>query len=127
MAYKSELDDVLKEHGLTRDQLNTRCSSEVSIALSMKLERWEMLAHCIGLSEKDCAAIKEDNRSYEAQCHATLSRWRKQLGRKATYLMLAEGLEKLKRRDLVEELCILYSAAAASNTKVKSQGAHYQS
>lgn len=108
MAYSVKLDDVLKEHGLTRDQLDSPCSPEVSKALALKLDNWKLLASFVGLNERDCVVIEENNRDYETQSVALMSRWRKQLGNKATYLMLAKGLEKIKQLSLVGELCVLY-------------------
>ena len=112
-----KLDDELKEHGLTRDQLNTPCSTEVSRALAMKIDDWKLLVSFIGLSEQDIAAIQEGNRSYETQSLASLTRWRRQLGSKATYLMLAEGLEKIGRLDLVGELCVLCEGTLSTKPK----------
>ena len=106
---KVELCDVLTEHGLTRDELNIPCHAEACNSIAMKLDRWELLASTLGLVEEDCTAIREDyNTNYAVQRSVSLNTWRRQLGSRATYLMLAEGLEKIKRLDLVGELCVLY-------------------
>ena len=112
-----KLEDELKEHGLTRNQLKTRCSLEVSRALAMKIDDWKLLAPFIGLSEQDIAAIQDDNRSYETRSIASLTKWKRQFGSKATYLMLAEGLEKIGRLDLVGELCVLCEGTLSTKPK----------
>ena len=112
-----KLDDELKEHGLTRGQLNIPCSLEVSRALAMKIDDWKLLAPFIGLSEQDTAAIQEDNRSHKVQSLASLTTWWRKFGSKATYLMLAEGLEKIERLDLVRELCVLFEDSITSKSK----------
>ena len=74
----------------------------------MQLDKWELLAPFIGLSEGDCIAIKEENDSrYELRPLAMMKKWKKLNGSKATYLMLALGLEEIQRFDLVEDLCRL--------------------
>ncbi len=77
--------------------------------LAMKLERWELLLPHIGLDECDRIAIKNDYSSYEEQRIALLSKWKRLFGSRATYLKLAEGLEKIGHFDLVEKLCSLSS------------------
>ena len=110
-----ELCDVLTGHGLTRDELNIPCHAEACNSIAMKLDRWELLASFLGLAEEDCTAIREDyNTSYAVQRSVSLTRWRRQLGSKATYLMLAEGLEKIGRMDLIGKLCVLYKDTVAS-------------
>ena len=123
MACKVELDDVLKEYGLTRDQLNTRCFPDVSKALAVKLDEWELLAPFIELSEQDCASIKEDISDYEAQSLACLTLWQQKLGNRATYLMLAESLEKIERLDLVRELYAFYKDTFATSNADNTRGA----
>ena len=117
MAYRVVKLNELKEHGLTRNQLNTPCSPEVSRALAMKIDDWKLLVSFIGLSEQDIAAIQEGNRSYETQSLASLIRWRRQFGSKATYLMLAEGLEKIGCLDLAGELCVLCENTLSTKPK----------
>ena len=123
---KVELCDVLTEHGSTRDELNIPCPADACNLIASKLDRWELLASFLGLAEEDCTAIREDYKTnYGLQRSISLTRWRKQLGSKATYLMLAEGLEKIKRFDLVGELCVLYKDTAtqvAKDVPKKSKG-----
>ena len=114
---KVELSDVLTEHGLTRDELNIPCPAEACSSIAMNLDRWELLASFLGLAEEDCTAIREDYKTnYALQRSVSLNTWRRQLGSKATYLMLAEGLEKIKHMDLVGELCVLNKDTVASQT-----------
>ena len=119
MASRVELCDILTEHGLTGDELNIPCPAKTCNSIAMKLDRWELLASTLGLAEEDCTAIREDyNTNYAVQRSVSLNTWRRQLGSRATYLMLAEGLEKIKRLDLVGELCVLYkdNNVASQNT-----------
>ena len=118
MASRVELCDVLTEHGLTRNELNIPCPAKVCNSIAMKLDRWELLASSLGLAEEDCTAIREDhNTNYAVQRSESLNTWRRQFGSKATYLMLAEGLEKIKCLNLVGELCVFYKDTVASQDK----------
>ncbi len=94
------LDDVFKQYGLSKEELNTPSSTEDCAELAMKLDKWELLAQVIGLTQADCTAIKAN--SWISQ--ATLVKWRGKFGSTATYLKLAEGLKKIDNLDLVEEL-----------------------
>ena len=121
MASRVELCDILTEHGLIRNELNIPCPAEACNSIAMKLDRWELLGSFLGLTEEDHTAIREDYKgNYAIQRSVSLNTWRRQFGSKATYLMLAEGLEKIKRFNLVGELCVLYKDSIASNMTIGS-------
>ncbi len=107
------LDDVFEQYGLSKEELNTPCSNNDCTELAMKLDRWELLAQVIGLTQADCTAIKANSISYEQQRVAALFKWRGNFGSRATYLKLAEGLEKIGHLDLVDELCKIYKSESA--------------
>ena len=112
MASKVELCDVLTDNELTRDKLNIPCPAKACKSIAMKLDKWEPLA-CI--HDLDCTVIRENHKGdYASQRLMSLTKWKEQLGSKATYLMLAEGLENIGRLDLVEYLCVLYKDTIAS-------------
>ncbi len=58
----------------------------------MKLDKWELLAQLIGLTQADCTAIKANSTSYEQQRVAALVKWRGKFGSRATYLKLDRSL-----------------------------------
>ena len=65
-----------------------------------------MGAPSTGLSEQDITAIQQDYKGdYRAQCSAALAKWRHKFGLRATFLMLAQGLERTKDLEGVEKLC----------------------
>ena len=111
----STLSEVLKDHGLTENDLNKPCSHNVRRSIAMKLDNWEFLAHFLGLSEGDRADIK-DKKGYQLQCLECLERWHKNCGSKATYLELVKCLLEIKHRDLAEELCKLYKNDIATKS-----------
>ena len=119
MASRVELCDVLTEHKLTRDELNIPCPAEACNSIATRLDRWELLASFLGLTNQDCTAIRENHKGdYALQRSMSLTTWRERLGSRATYLELAKGLEKIGRLDLVGELCVLYVASQdAEDTK----------
>ncbi len=103
------LDDIFEQYGLSKEELNTPCSTDDCTELAMKLDKWELLAQVIGLTPADSTAIKFDSWiSYEQQRVAALVKWRGKFGSRATYLNLAEGLKEIDNLDLVEELCKIY-------------------
>ena len=98
--------DVLQRFSLTREQLDTPCTFENCSLLAEILVKWEPLAPGIGLSEQDITAIQQDHKGdYRAQCSAALAKWRHKFGLRATFLMLAQGLERTKDLEGVEKLC----------------------
>ncbi len=110
----NDLDDTLKYHELSREELDVPCSVDHCRELAMKIERWELLLPHIGLDECYRIAIKEDHSSsYEEQRITSLSKWKGLYGRTATYLKLAEGLKKIGRLDLIDELCKIYKSKPA--------------
>ena len=117
----SSLDDVLTRYRLTIDQLDIPCSKDACQSIAKKLSQWESLASYIGLSDdEDCTPIKKNYRDdFELQRVKCLTKWRKKLGNKATYLLLAEGLEKVDRLDLVGELCELFCKEQQKDTPTR--------
>ncbi len=100
------LDSILQSLGMTRDELAIPCPADYCNELARNLDRWELLANNIGLSQRECTVIKENHSgNYELQYSAMLNKWKTKYASKATYLMLALGLEKIQRLDLVEDLC----------------------
>ena len=105
IACKIDVDDILKGSGLTREQLNVPCPAAECDVFAAKVDRWELLAPYIGLSERDSIDIKEDSKTYQEQRLASFRKWRNKFGSKATYMSLIEALDKISRLDLVTELC----------------------
>ena len=102
------LQDTLEHYCVTREQLAVPCSEPLCNNFAAKVDRWELLAPNIGLSEGDIVEIKEDCKTYQEQRLGSLRKWRSKLGIKATVLSLAEALFEIKRSDLVGELCRVY-------------------
>ncbi len=111
----NDLDATLNYHELIREELDVPCSVDHCRELAMKIERWEPLLPHIGLGECDRIAIEKDYSSYEEQRIALLSKWKRLFGSRATYLKLAEGLEKIGHFNLVDELCKIYKSKPAEH------------
>ena len=116
------LSDVLTERGLARNKLDIQCPASVCSSIAMKLDNWQLLAPFLGVAEEDCSEIKEDNRNFAVQRSKLLTTWRRQYGHKATFLKLAEGLEKIKRLDLIEYLCELFMEEQVELPAIGSKG-----
>ena len=108
VALSVSLEGVLESFSLSRKQLNLPCSLLLCNTLAAKLDRWELLAPHIGLSQCDIIDITEDSSSYQDQRLSCFRKWRNRYGSKATVISLAEALSKIKRYDLVGDLCKLY-------------------
>ena len=102
------LEHTLSYYGLSKEQLSVPCSESLCNNCAAKLSRWELLAPHIGLNEGDIVEIREDCRTYQEQRLGSLRKWRSKFGNVATVLFLAEALFKIKRLDLVGELCRMY-------------------
>ena len=112
------LDTILTRWCLTRDDLVYKCSDEHMNELALKIDSWESLSYFIGLSKQDVENIKDE---YHGKKHmdkkmAMLRRWCEKYGKEATYLKLTEEFDKLKKRDLIEELIKLVVAAKRDST-----------
>ena len=118
---ESTLSEVLKYHELTENDLNKPCPRNVRRSIAMKLVKWELLAHFLGLSEGDRADIKKKD-DHQLQCLECLERWHKNCGSKATYLELVKCLLEIKHRDLAEELCKLYIATKSDGVCQDAKG-----
>ena len=131
LSLRPSLDDTLSHHGVTRKQLAVPCSEPLSNNFASKVDRWELLAPHIGLGERDIVDIKEDCRSYQEQRLGSLRKWREKFGSGATVISLVEALFKMRRLDLVGELCLnMYqqqeSAAQAADSTPKKVPVEYE-
>ena len=116
------LQETLDKYKLTKHQLEVTFSADAINSFSLKLDGLESLAPFIGLSEEDYIALKDIEGSYDAHRLQFFTRWRNKLGNAATYLMLAEGLEKAGYLNLVGDLCELYISEDAKVLARKAQG-----
>jgi hypothetical protein len=119
MAHKVTSSDVLERMHLTPDQLNIPCSFKHCTEVAAVLLKWEPLAPWIGLNEADITTVQQDHRGdYRSQCSAALSKWRHKFGCRATFLRLAEGMEKTGDLERVEELCRVFSTLSHADTSL---------
>ena len=111
------LDEVLRRHNLTEQQIDVACSHGHVVEIAGKLSTWKYLAFHIGLDETDVTDIERDNsHDHRSQCLAALQKWRQKFGSNATYLSLAKGLEKVGRLDLVETVCEIFQSNRCGTT-----------
>ena len=86
--------------------MKEECVNEVATRIG---EDWESLATFIGIPDQDVFDIKEKfPRSPRDQRLALGRRWRQIYGEKATYLMMLVGLERLQRRDIIDQVLDSY-------------------
>lgn len=108
-SLSANLLDLLTKHQLTPEQLSIPCSDEHLEKVARKLTSWKVLAPGLGLSEDEVTAIQRD---HQDDCLASLIKWRDKLKKKATYLKLATGLDKIGCLDLVKEVMFVPHARA---------------
>ena len=118
----SYLDKVLRDEGLSRDQLDIPCHQDHILALAPKISKWQSLAPYIGLNDLDEEVILASGK-VDVQRRKMLQRWREKLGKKATYLHLARGMATIQRRDLIECLCDLVKSGVDPSA-VEDQGVY---
>ena len=105
MIKPKSLSSLIRESGLTEDDLNQPVKSEHCDHIAKLLGRdWECLAASIGFEEYEVDNIKEDYRyqKVERRRIELLRKWKKKFGSDATYARMVHGLEKIGNRELIE-------------------------
>ena len=101
------LDDLLKEVGITPEQLNEKCTNEHLHDIAPFLMSWRTLATQLGLLSSEVDAVERNSHGEEEKRHKCLESWKANFGFKAKYRVLVEALLKIGRADQAEEVCRL--------------------
>ena len=130
MSAPKSLSDLLKDNGLTEEDLKQEVKEEHCHMIAMQVGRdWQTLATFIGVSDIDVDDIKEMYQEPQDRRLALLTKWKKLYGSEATYAKMAHGLEGTGNRKLTEYLLqcqkdnsdICHSAAKATRKKKKTR------
>ena len=117
-----DLEEILSKHGLTKEELDKRCSNSVRYKIAIKVIKWKMLGHYFGIPEETLVAIQKENGSEEERRVALLNTWHTQEGDRATNRRLIHALYHRERRDLMNILCQLIKSE--SNTGAREDHQH---
>ena len=105
MIQPKSLNSLIKESGLTKDDLNKRMKREHCDRIATLVgQDWESLATAIRFKEFEVNDIKEKYRHQEPRDGriALLRKWRTKYGSDATYANMIHGLEEVQNRELTE-------------------------
>ena len=95
------------------EKLDQPCRDDHLSEIALTLTDWQLVASFLGLTDAEEEEIKEDSQPARRRKVAMLRRWKKKYGEKATYRKLAQVFWRLKRQDLVEELCKLLNESTS--------------
>ena len=112
-AERPSLEDLLKD--VSPEKLDQPCRDGHLCETALSVTRWKSIAPFLGLTKAEEENIEKDCGENETQKIGMLRKWRERFGKKATYRKLAKVFGKLKRLDLVEELCELLQAESCSD------------
>ena len=108
------LHDLLRD--VTPEKLDQSCRDDHLCAIALSVTEWKSIAPFLGLTKAEEENIEKDCAANETQKIGMLRKWREKLGRKATYGTLIKVFWKLKRADLVEEVCELLQTESSSSS-----------
>ena len=114
MAGRPSLEDLLQD--VPSEKLNQPCRDEHLCEIALSITEWQSISPFLGLTEADEVIIQHDYPDSIARKIGMLRKWKKRFGRKATYRKLGQVFWKLKRADLVEELCELLQTESSESS-----------
>jgi hypothetical protein len=118
MFAPERLSSLIKDHGLSEDDLNRPMKREHYEEIAIRVSRdWERLATEIGFEEFEVHDIQDRYREPKDQRIALLRKWKKRYGKYATYAKMVHGLEEINNRELTElaiKLCREYTQRAST-------------
>ena len=114
VAVNPSLEDILKD--VPPEKLDQPCRDEHLSDIALSITEWKSIAPFLGLTKAEEENIEKDCAANETQKIGMLQKWREKLGRKATYGKLIKVFWKLKRADLVEEVCELLQTESSSSS-----------
>ena len=98
------LAELLKEVGLTNEQLDETCTHEHLRDIALFLTSWRTLAPQLELSS-EVEAIEKDAHSEKERMQKFLEAWKAKFAFKAKYRVLVEALLKIGSADQAEKVC----------------------
>ena len=100
------LEQILSRYGLERSALERRCTRDIGDHIFRRLDDWQSAGRCLGVPQEKIVAIGVENRTEDQRKSVLYDEWVQRNGKlAATCLRLAEALDILERRDLIEALC----------------------
>lgn len=96
------LDRILRDKGLTREDLNRPVRVDHLNRVALRIRDWKSCAALLGISQDVIDDIDEEERNIKSKRIKVFSIWQEWYENDATYLMLANVLVEMERRDLIE-------------------------
>ena len=102
------LKELLDHLDLHESQLDQRCTDEHLRDIALHIDKWEVYASYLGLTQADIDGIKEDGRSNAEKKIRALQEWKRKNAFKATFRFLVEDVFlKAENAELAEKVCSL--------------------
>ena len=109
------LKEILVTNNLDEESLKQKLSDEHRQELAKKINDWKVVGSVIGFTQEKIKTIDDDpDASEEQKKTALLIQWTERHGEEASYFKLAELLFDGEQRDLLKELCSIFSTPTAS-------------
>jgi hypothetical protein len=125
MAEGTSLEEILRRHGLTREDCDKDCPTDnVMLQIANKLVDWKMMGYSLGIPSEKLTAIEVENRTEETRRITLFHTWKQREGIRATYLRLMTALHQRGRNDLVDEICRQIAPAILSRPIKRTPGSY---
>ena len=99
------LDEILREVGISVEDLNNRCSDVALTKITRIGYDWEVIATELGLSEAQINDIKEENTRAEMRKIRAFTKWKGSTRNPATYKTLVSAFLARERLQNAREIC----------------------
>ena len=113
MATRPSLEDLLKD--IPCEKLDQPCRDDHLSEIALSVTKWKSIAPYLGLTEAEEENIEKNYGENETQKIGMLRKWKKKLGKRATYRKLGQVFYKLGRVDLVEKVRELLQTDTSSD------------
>ena len=114
------LDDILREVGISVEDLNNRCSDAALTEITRIGYDWEVIATELGLSEAHIYDIKEEHIRAEMRRIRAFTKWKESTRNPATYRTLVSAFLARERLQNAREICEIVKHQKA----ISSSGQH---
>ena len=113
------LDELLKEVGISPEQLNETCTIDHLLNIALFLTSWRTLAPHLQLSSGEVEVVDVDAHGEKERRQMCLKLWKDKFAYRATYRVLVEALMKIGNADQAKEVCRLLESQQPSKDMSK--------
>lgn len=111
------LQDLLDYLEIQECHLKKRCNDEHVREVALLIDKWEVYASHLGLTQTEIDSIKEDGRANEEKKILALQKWKTKNAFKATFKVLIQMFLKAGNAELAEKVAIMLKKEIGMSTE----------